>query len=80
MNRIRQILKVTMTATMMALGATVAMADGSKIFVIGGTNWEHGEKRWLDRVDVYDTEDDRWTSKAGLHRGPANRRPAMSLL
>ena len=36
MNRIRQILKVTMTATMMALGATVAVADGSKIFVIGG--------------------------------------------
>src|SRR4051812_6930085 len=36
MIRVKQFLKVVITAAVMSLGATAAMADGAKIFVIGG--------------------------------------------
>jgi N-acetylneuraminic acid mutarotase len=47
-----------------AKSGAASVSFGRNLVVAGGTNWSGGAKRWLDSVDLYDFENDRW------HGGP----------
>jgi N-acetylneuraminic acid mutarotase len=46
-------------------GFVGGVLDG-KIWIVGGTNWEGGEKRWLAHVHVFDPMRRQWTSESDL--------------
>jgi N-acetylneuraminic acid mutarotase len=46
-------------------GFVTGVVDG-QIFLAGGTNWEGGSKRWLDRVFTYDPARDAWRERSRL--------------
>ena len=48
------------------VGGCVHGAVGGAIVIAGGTNWEGGEKHWLDRIRAYDPRTNAWRDAGRL--------------
>lgn len=51
-------------------GGSIAGAHGSRIVIVGGTNWKDGTKNWLRAIHEYDPAAKKWETTGSLKDGP----------
>ena len=51
-------------------GGFICGAQGSRVVIVGGTNWEGGTKNWLRAIHEYDPAKRKWEKVKDLQAGP----------
>lgn len=51
-------------------GGFICGASGSRVVIVGGTNWKDGAKNWLREIHEYDPSARKWGNTGTLNGGP----------